>query len=151
MTRAPLVALGTVAGVTGVLLLNPDGAAPSIVQDASQSPLTGTAAGGSSSSGTSAPKNPNATGTATGAAVFVRWGTVQVRVTAKQGRITAITALQLPNNDGRSVSISQQVEPMLMKQALTAQSAHIDGVSGATFTSYGYQQSLQSALDKLGL
>ena len=87
-------------------------------------------------------------GTVTGQAVQTRFGTVQVQVTISAGKITDITALQLPNDRQRSAEISQIVEPMLKSEALTAQSAQIDLVSGATYTSDGYAQSLQSALDQ---
>lgn len=89
------------------------------------------------------------TGTATGDAVSFRFGTVQVEVTAENGVITGITALQLPDEDRRSLSISNEVEPILQSEALRAQSADIDVISGATYTSLAYAQSLQSALDRL--
>ncbi len=91
---------------------------------------------------------PSTTGskTVTGPLINTRWGPVQVQATLAGGKITAVTALQLPTG-GRSGRISQQVEPMLRQQALAAQGANIDGVSGATFTSNAYAQSLQAALD----
>ena len=89
-------------------------------------------------------------GTATGDAVSTQYGDAQVKVTVKDGKITAIDALQLQGNDPRSVQISSSAEPVLQQEALTKQSAGIDAVSGATFTSASYAQSLQSALDKLG-
>jgi uncharacterized protein with FMN-binding domain len=61
-----------------------------------------------------------------------------------------IVALQLQGNDQRSVAISSSAEPILQQEALSAQSANVDSVSGATFTSASYTQSLQSALDQLG-
>jgi uncharacterized protein with FMN-binding domain len=87
--------------------------------------------------------------TITGPTISTRWGPVQVQVTVASGRITDITALQLPTG-GRSGRISQQCEPTLRSQALAAQSASIDGVSGATYTSIAYARSLQAALDTLG-
>jgi uncharacterized protein with FMN-binding domain len=101
---------------------------------ATSSPATGTA----SSTGTE---------TLTGAAVQSRYGTTQVQVTITNGRVTAVAAVQLPSG-GRSGMISQYVEPILSSEALTAQSANIDIVSGATYTSEAYAQSLQSALDQ---
>ena len=65
----------------------------------------------------------------------------------KSGKITEVAALQLPT-DGRSGRISQEVEPILHDEALQAQNAQIDLVSGATYTSQGYAQSLQAALDQ---
>jgi uncharacterized protein with FMN-binding domain len=78
------------------------------------------------------------------------YGDAQVRVTVKDGKIAKIEALQLQGNDPRSVQISSSAEPILQQEAVTKQSADVDAVSGATFTSASYTQSLQSALDKLG-
>ena len=89
-----------------------------------------------------------ANGTVTGSAVQTQFGTVQVQVTIAGGKISAITALQLPSDRQRSAQISGIVEPMLRSEALTAQSAQIDLISGATYTSDAYAQSLQSALDQ---
>ena len=77
----------------------------------------------------------------------MRYGDVQVQVTVSGGAVSDVTALQLPDGDGHSARISSIVEPMLRSEALQAQSASIDLVSGATYTSGAYQQSLQSALD----
>jgi uncharacterized protein with FMN-binding domain len=89
-----------------------------------------------------------ANGTVTGPVVQTRFGPVQVQVTIAGGKITNVTALQLPSDRQRSAEISQIVEPMLQSEALTAQSAQIDLISGATYTSDAYAQSLQSALDQ---
>ena len=89
-----------------------------------------------------------ANGTVTGQVVQTRFGSVQVQVTIAAGKITDVTALQLPSDRQRSAEISGIVEPMLRSEALTAQSAQIDLVSGATYTSDAYAQSLQSALDQ---
>lgn len=86
-------------------------------------------------------------GTVTGQDVSTRYGDVQVQVTISGGAITDVTALQLPDGDGHSSRISSAVEPMLRSMALQAQSANIDLVSGATYTSGAYRESLQSALD----
>jgi uncharacterized protein with FMN-binding domain len=88
-------------------------------------------------------------GTVEGATIETRFGPVQVAVTVESGVITDVTALQLPSGDPHSLSISRAVEPMLREAALQAQSADIDLVSGATYTSIGYARSLQSALDQL--
>jgi uncharacterized protein with FMN-binding domain len=86
-------------------------------------------------------------GTISGPAVSTRWGTVQVEVTIAGGAITDVTALQLPSGDHHSADISARVEPALRSSALALQSAEIDVVSGATYTSIAYAQSLQAALD----
>ena len=89
-----------------------------------------------------------ATRTVDGDPVDNQYGTVQVRVTLQGNTITAVTALQMPFDRERSQYISQQAEPYLRQEALQAQSAQINLVSGATYTSDSYAQSLQSALDK---
>jgi len=86
------------------------------------------------------------TRTLTGPTLDTRWGPVQVQVTMTSGKITDITALQLPSG-GRSGRISSVAEPLLRTQALAAQGPNIDGVSGATYTSTAYAQSLQAALN----
>jgi uncharacterized protein with FMN-binding domain len=98
---------------------------------------------------TATPEPTGLTGTAAGDAVTFKFGTVQVEVTMENGAITDITALQLPDEDRKSLSISNEVEPILQSEALQAQSADIDVISGATYTSLAYAQSLQSALDRL--
>jgi uncharacterized protein with FMN-binding domain len=87
-------------------------------------------------------------GTVTGPVVANRFGPVQVQVTISGGVVTDVTALQLPSDDRRSASISQAAEPTLRSEALAAQDASIDLVSGATFTSASYRDSLQAALDQ---
>jgi uncharacterized protein with FMN-binding domain len=73
---------------------------------------------------------------------------VQLKVTIKSGQITSIQALQIPQNDGKSVEINAYAEPILRQSALAAQSATFDTVSGATYTSDSYKTALQSALDQ---
>jgi uncharacterized protein with FMN-binding domain len=87
-------------------------------------------------------------GTFTGAVVQDPYGQVQVQVTLASGKITNVIALELPSQ-GRSGFISQSVAPILQGEAISAQSAGIDTVSGATYTSQAYAQSLQSALDQV--
>jgi uncharacterized protein with FMN-binding domain len=76
-----------------------------------------------------------------------RWGPVQVQVRIGGGKITDVTALQIPNGNRRDLEINSYAVPQLRSEALTAQSAAIDVVSGATVTSEGYINSLQAALD----
>jgi uncharacterized protein with FMN-binding domain len=143
MRRFPLVLAGTVAGTAGVLAFHAHSpAVTTATATATATPAATAASSGSSSSG--------ASDTATGDAVDTQYGAAQVRVTVVDGKITKIEALQLQGNEPRSVEISSSAEPVLQQEALTAQSADIDAVSGATFTSASYAQSLQSALDKLG-
>jgi uncharacterized protein with FMN-binding domain len=84
----------------------------------------------------------------TGDTYDTRYGPVQVRMTVTGSRITDVVALQLPNDRSRSREISAYAEPKLRQEALDAQSANIDTVSGATYTSDGYASSLQSAIDQ---
>jgi uncharacterized protein with FMN-binding domain len=74
---------------------------------------------------------------------------VQVQVTLHGTQITDIVAVQMPNSHQRSIEISQAAEPILRQEALQSQSAQIDIVSGASFTSQSYAQSLQGALDQV--
>jgi len=143
MRRSPLVLAGTVAGTAGVLAFHAHSpAVTTATATATATPAATAASSGSSSSRVS--------GAATGDAADTQYGAAQVRVTVVDGKITKIEALQLQGNEPRSVEISSSAEPVLQQEALAAQSADIDAVSGATFTSASYAQSLQSALDKLG-
>ncbi|MGW1695599.1 FMN-binding protein [Streptomyces sp. NPDC002399] len=76
------------------------------------------------------------------------YGTVQVAATLAQGRITAVKVLRAPDRNGRDQQIASYALPRLTQEAIGAQSAHIDAVTGASYTSQGYIQSLQSALDQ---
>jgi uncharacterized protein with FMN-binding domain len=92
------------------------------------------------------------TKTVTGSAVtvsegFRTFGSVQVKVTLTSGRITAVQAVNYPHNDRQSLEISQYSIPTLEQEVLSAQSANIDVVSGATYTTYAYAKSVQAALD----
>jgi uncharacterized protein with FMN-binding domain len=87
----------------------------------------------------------------TSPAVANQYGNVQLKVTVSGGKITKIEALQAPNNDPKSAQINAYAEPILQQSALTAQSAKIDAVSGATYTSNSYKTALQAALDRTSL
>lgn len=80
-----------------------------------------------------------------------QYGTVQVAATVKAGKLTAVKVLQVPSGNGRDQQIAAYAVPRLTKEALARHSAHIDAVSGASYTSQGYIQSLQSALDRAGV
>ena len=82
-----------------------------------------------------------------GPLVQTQYGGVQVAVTYVGHRILDVKALHLTDSSDTSVSISAQAAPMLRQEALAAQSARIDMVSGASYTSAAYVQSLQAALD----
>lgn len=86
-------------------------------------------------------------GTYTGDAVETQWGTVQVEITVENGRITSSDAIQFPSENHKDQQINAYAVPVLNAEAVEAQSASIDAVSGATVTSDGYIASLQSAID----
>ena len=88
-------------------------------------------------------------GTFTGPAVFVNYGTVQVKITVSNGKITDAVAVQAPS--GRNDRWTNMALPILKQQTLAAQSANIKGASGASYTSYGWFTSLQGALAQAGL
>jgi uncharacterized protein with FMN-binding domain len=85
-----------------------------------------------------------------GDSIDTRWGPVQVQVTVAGGKITDVQPLAVPYDNGRSQEINNYAVPILRQEIIDAQSAQIDTVSGATYTSGGYRDSLQSALDKVG-
>ena len=116
----------------------------------SGSTSSGTSSSGSTSSGTT---TTGTDGTYTGDAVDVGhgYGTIQLQVTVSGGKVTDITAVAVPQNDPRSSQISSYAVPQLVSQAIAAQSSSISGISGATFTSNGFAQSLASALTQAGL
>ncbi|MGW2510381.1 FMN-binding protein [Streptomyces scopuliridis] len=89
--------------------------------------------------------------TVVGDAVDTQYGPVQVRITVAGGKITKSEAVQAPGADARSRSVTADAVPQLDQAAVTAQNARIDAVSGASYTSQGYRDSLQSALDKAGV
>lgn len=97
---------------------------------------------------TARPAGPG-NGTFTGSAVDTRFGTVQVQAVESGGRLTDVVVLQ-QTDGGHSTQIDAYALPVLKSEALAAQSADIDVVSGATYTSEGYAQSLQAALDAAG-
>jgi uncharacterized protein with FMN-binding domain len=95
------------------------------------------------------PSAKSVNGSFTGSAVNVGYGTVQVKITVVNGKITDAQAVQAPN--GRSDRWSKMSVPILRQQTLDAQSAQITGVSGASYTSSGWYTSLTSALKQAGL
>ncbi len=82
---------------------------------------------------------------------MTRWGPMQVEITVSGGKITAAQAVQYPSGNGRDAEINSYALPVLNQEVVDRQSAQIDTVSGATVTSDGYLQSLQSALDQAHL
>ncbi|MDH6115512.1 uncharacterized protein with FMN-binding domain [Kitasatospora sp. MAP12-9] len=107
---------------------------------------TAAAPSGGSNSPSSGSAGASASGRFTGSVVDTRYGPVQVQAVLTDGKITDITVLQ-QTTGGHSSQIDSYALPQLKSEALAAQSANIDVVSGATYTSNGYAQSLQAALD----
>ncbi|MFD7553778.1 FMN-binding protein [Streptomyces sp. NPDC059835] len=154
MRRAVLTTTGISTVVVSLLALKPH-QSPALVgmpprsPTASSSPRTpGTFSPGTSSPGTSDPGASTTTGTFTGDPIDTRYGTVQVAAHLSHGKIISVTVLQAPDRRGRDRQISSYALPRLTQEAIGAQSAHIDAVSGASYTSRGYVESLQSALDQ---
>jgi uncharacterized protein with FMN-binding domain len=115
----------------------------------------GTAPGGTSASAASpagsSPAGSRVTRTVTGQAFPTIYGPVQVKITVTDGRITAATAVQYPQDTPRDQQINSFAIPQLNQEAVAAGNAKIDAVSGATYTSGGYIGSLQNALDQAGI
>ncbi len=164
MKRVILTVVATVIAIVALLSFKtqtrttaggPQVGLPSAVE----STPAGTTAAATSPNATSAPPDPTRGGassagsqrSATGSAVETRYGVVQVKVTVSGSHIVSVAFVQLTGNERRSDEINQGAAPILLKETLSAQSAHIDTVSGATYTTDGYIQSLQSALDQLGI
>jgi len=104
-----------------------------------------------SNGGSTGNSNSNTSSTVTGDVAQTRWGPVQVELTVKAGSVTEVRVLQYPTGNSTDEQINSYALPVLIQETLDSQSANIDMVSGATVTSVGYQQSLQSALDQAGL
>jgi uncharacterized protein with FMN-binding domain len=155
--RKIVVALmGTVSGLIMLFSYHTSLAGSGILAvPASTGATTTTSAGGSSTSAGSSGGSTSSAGesstTVTGDTAQTRWGPVQVQITVAGGKITDVTPVQFPNGNGRDQEINSYALPVLAQEALAAQSANIDHVSGATVTSDGYVQSLQSAIDAANL
>jgi uncharacterized protein with FMN-binding domain len=140
--RAVLAGAATVSGVVLLLSLKP--ATDPASAQAAAGAAAATAAGQESPQGGASAK----AGTITGDVVRTEYGPVQVRLTVANGRITRAETVQAPEG-GTSDQKTALSVPRLNEETVTAQSAAIDSVSGATYTSAGYKKSLQSALDKM--
>ncbi|MEU2446227.1 FMN-binding protein [Streptomyces althioticus] len=136
--RAVLATAATVSGIVLLLSLKP-ASDPGSAQAAGDAPPAAESVQGGA--------RPIGDGTVTGDAAQTRYGAVQVRLTVSGGKITKAEAVQAPKG-GQSDQVTSNAVPRLNQAAVRAQSADIDAVSGATYTSAGYKESLQSALDK---
>ncbi len=152
MRRAPLVLAATVVGVALVVGVHPRSqikAVPGTTSVAAP-PSRGAATGATSPSASAGGGSRTVLGTDVTMNDGTTSGDLQVKVTASGGRITAVGMARLNLNGPQSQQLSDSVIPQLEQQTLAAQSANIQGVSGATYTSQAYATSLQAALDQLG-
>jgi uncharacterized protein with FMN-binding domain len=160
--------LGSILGSVTVLVIGWQAGAAAAHNAAATAASTPTSSTGSSASGSTSTSTPSSTPTSTpsasasasssgvngtfaGSTVQTRFGPMQVEIVVADGKITDVKALQLTNQGGRSVQISNYAAPILRKEVLAAQSAKVSSVGGATYTSEGYLSSLQSAIDKAHL
>jgi uncharacterized protein with FMN-binding domain len=155
MKRAIVVTGATVVGLAWLLTYKITPPQLGALANVPPTPSSGDASPSPSASGSGTPApsptpSPKAAanGVFTGSDVPNRFGDVQVRVVITNGRITDIQALRLPSDRAQSAYISQVAGPMLRTEALNAQSASIDIISGATYTSDSYGQSLETALQQ---
>jgi uncharacterized protein with FMN-binding domain len=161
MKRIVLAIAGTVAGLAALLsfkshsALSGSRALPRAALPGTTPATSAPAKPGTSSAPSSPSAAPSSASTATrtipGQAIQTQYGVVQVQVVVSGNKIKNVSFLQLTAYDPRSQEINSAAAPILLQQTLTAQSSQIDGVSGATYTSEGYVQSLQSALDQAGI
>jgi len=158
-TLSALVLLfGYSTSTSGPLATNPP---ISIESSASSGSSSGTSSGsdqsaagssgGGEGTGSSSTEGSTGSTTVTGSVASTRWGPVQVQVTVAGDKITDVSVVQYPTNNPKDVEINNYALPILTQETIDAQSASVDMVSGATVTSMGYVQSLQSALDHAGL
>ncbi|MER6299480.1 FMN-binding protein [Kitasatospora sp. NPDC001539] len=177
MRRAVVTSAATAAGVVLLLSLKPheaSGPAPVIGSGSGSSGTVGSSGSGSSGSGSSGSGSDSGSGSGSGSAagasgpsaspapaasggatrkvsgdtVNTRYGPVQVQITLSGSRLTAVDVVKYPSQERRDLEINSSALPLLNQEAISAQSAQIDVVSGATYTSDGYVRSLQSALDR---
>ncbi len=157
MRRIAIAIMGTISGLVLLFSYHTSRNEGSVAVATSAPAMAGSSgSSGSSGSAGAAPapqaaQGATAAGTYTGDSVMTRWGAVQVEITVADGKITAVQAVEYPQNNARDRQINAYALPVLAQEATQAQSAKIDVVSGATVTSDGYIQSLQSAIDQAHL
>jgi uncharacterized protein with FMN-binding domain len=160
MKRVLLSVTGTVLGLVALLSFKSQGQ-PLVSGALPSAGLPASAGSSAPGTGQSSAAPPNPTGSTSpastisksylGQAIQTQYGVVQVKLTVSGTKITNVSFTQLTAYDGRSQEINSQAAPILLQETLTAQSAQIDTVSGASYTTDGYVQSLQSALDQAGI
>lgn len=152
MERAVIVIAGTVAGVVGVLTYVPRPlAAADALPEAPVEPVAAASAAPAAVPSASASPAPPVVQTIAGPLVETAFGPLQVEVTIQDGEVTAAEATTYPDKDPKSITIAKKALPLLAQETITAQSADIAVVSGASYTSDGWKQSLLGALEQAGL
>ncbi|MBV9486107.1 MAG: FMN-binding protein [Frankiaceae bacterium] len=158
MRRVVLAVVSTAASLVLLLSFKSHGSTATATPPAAVSTATtssgssaGDSATSSAGSATSTRRKTTTSSTVTGTAANTRYGPVEVRITVSNGKLTRVNAVEYPTSDPRDAQINAYAIPALSQEALAAGSANIDLISGATYTSYGYISSLQSALDKAGI
>jgi uncharacterized protein with FMN-binding domain len=156
MKRATIAVLATAAGIAWILgyKVTPHTAGLAAAGTAQPSPPTDQVSPGTGSASPSPTPTPSAggvNGSFTGSDVPNRFGDVQIKIVISGGHIKDVQALQLPTDRAQSAYISQVAGPILRSEVIQAQSARIDIVSGATYTSESYAQSVESALQQAHL
>jgi hypothetical protein len=124
------------------------GAGTAAISGGTSGTTSGSGSGSNDNGSTGSGSTGSGTRTVTGAVAQTQWGPVQVQLAVDNGAITKVTVLQYPNGNSRDVELANYSLPTLIRETMQSQSAQIDMVSGATYTSTGYVQSLQSALDR---
>ncbi len=154
MKRARMAAAAAAVGAIAVVSLNRPSSAlgGTAGRPAATSPPTtaGRSSGGTTTT-TPATKSSGALRTAVGKSEQYGFGELAAKVSVRGGRIVDVTVVGLQTAEPTSQSIADQAIPELRSEVLSAQSAHINAISGATYTSEGYAGSVQSALDQLHL
>jgi uncharacterized protein with FMN-binding domain len=150
MKRPAMMVTGTALGAAAVMVL-PQPSTPQQVALANNAGAPARAARKMKATPTPTPKPAPATKTVVGSLATTQYGQLQVKLTVRNGRITGVGFTTFVANDGHSAGIDQSAAPILIHETIAAQSAHIQGVSGATYTSGAYEQSVQAAIDKSGL
>jgi uncharacterized protein with FMN-binding domain len=157
MRRAVIVLGTTAAGLAALLSFKTHSLAAPAAPAGPPAPSTGASSSTSSTAGQAASAAHGASATApaaartvTGTVASTEHGPMQVQLTLAGTKIAKVSVLQRTDDGAESDQIDAYAIPKLTSETLAAQSAHIDAVSGASYTTSGYIQSLQSALDKAG-
>ncbi len=139
------IVFGILTTLTGLVLLFSYRTSLEAVNPTDPQPVSGSTTSPNASGATASGLTD---GSFTGGASTTRYGPVQVRLTVTGGLISDVQVISYPDSNGQDRQINHNAVPRLVSETVNAQSAHIDMVSGATYTSRGYMSSLQSAIDQ---